>query len=174
MVLSEVTSWAKQNGISIDVNYVEEGDSGYISSAANNQVIYQSVKANTIASKVSSISVSVIKKGLDCTDSANQNAEECRSMMPDMVGGKYTAQMAQNWASSAGVPITINKISWSDSGYDPSKAGYVTSQSVKAYTKKDSISSLTVTVMDYITVPDFNALGWSKDQINNWANKVSV
>lgn len=57
-------------------------------------------------------------------------------MMPDMVGGKYTAQMAQNWASSAGVPITINKISWSDSGYDPSKAGYVTSQSVKAYTKK--------------------------------------
>ena len=59
-VLSEVTSWAKQNGISIDVNYVEEGDSGYISSAANNQVIYQSVKANTIASKVSSISVSAV------------------------------------------------------------------------------------------------------------------
>ena len=57
---------------------------------------------------------------------------------------------------------------------DPTKAGYVTSQSVKAYTKKDNISNLTVTVMDYITVPDFNGLGWSKDQINSWASKVSV
>ena len=173
-ILSEVNTWATKNGIKINVNYVEEGDSGYIASASNNQVIYQSVKANTVAKKVSEISISVIKKGLDCTESANQNADECRNMMPDMVGGKYTAQMAQNWASAAGVPITINKITSSDSGYDPLKAGYVTSQSVKAYTKKENIKNLTVTVMDSITLPDFNALGWSKDQINSWASKNSI
>ena len=28
--------------------------------------------------------------------------------------------------------------------------------------------------MDSITLPDFNALGWSKDQINNWASKTSI
>lgn len=173
-LLSEVNAWAQKNGIKINVNYVEEGDSGYVASASNNQVVYQSVKANTVATKVSEITISVIKKGVDCSDSANQNADACKNMMPDMVGGRYTAQMAQNWASAAGVPITINKITWSDSGYDPSKAGYVTSQSVKANTKRDNITSLTVTVMDSITLPDFNALGWSKDQINNWASKTSI
>lgn len=173
-LLSDVNTWAQKNGIKLNVNYVEEGDSGYVASASNNQVVYQSVKANTVATKVSEITISVIKKGVDCTDSANQNAEACKNMMPDMVGGRYTAQMAQNWATAAGVPITINKITWSDSGYDASKAGYVTSQSVKANTKRDNITSLTVTVMDSITLPDFNALGWSKDQINSWASKTSI
>ncbi|MGL4372459.1 MAG: LCP family protein, partial [Turicibacter sp.] len=170
----EVLKWGQQNGVKITINEITEGQSGFVSSAENGQVVSQSERAERPVSKVSSITVGVIKRGLNCSIAENQSAEECRNLMPDMVSLGYSAAKAKEWANSNGIPITVNVIQWNQSGYNPAKAGRVTAQSVKALTKASDMSSLTVDVMDNISVPDFNKLNWSKDQINSWASATSI
>lgn len=151
--LANVQSWASTRPW-INVNYREiwAGDPEYVASYANNQVKTQSIKYGVLTSKISSLTIGIIKQELDCSIEENRTDSQCKNIVPQFVGMKLAE--VQAWSTSNNFPVTIVLVPETDAKYDRTKIGVVSSQQEKAYTKlsKLTVSNLTVYTMDYPTV----------------------
>lgn len=171
--LSSVQNWASTRSW-INVNYREiwAGDPDYVSSYANNQVRTQSIKYGVLTSKISSLTIGIIKQDLDCAIEENRTDSQCKNIVPQFVGMKLAD--VQAWSTANNFPVTITLIPETDANYDRTKIGVVSSQQEKAYTKlsKLTVNTLTVFTMDYPTVqlPVTTILSkpYTKTELDTW------
>lgn len=171
--LASVQSWASARPW-INVNYREiwAGDPDYVANFANNQVRTQSVKYGVLTSKITSMTIGIVKQELDCSIEENRSDSQCRYIVPQFVGMKLAD--VQAWSAANNFPVTITLIPETDLNYDRTKIGVVSSQLEAAYTKlsKLSVSNLTVFTMDYPTVklPVATILSkpYTKTEMDTW------
>lgn len=150
--LSTAQTWASSRGITINVVYVKEGDSGYDASLPDGYILSQSVKYGTLTSDFSSVTLTVIQ----------QLAEEDK--VPDFTGKNYNELIS--WANSNGYSYSFNWISG-----DQASAGLVSNQSISAGSNKNNYTSISADVIDYADVTSsFTAIATTKDNIDSWAS----
>lgn len=147
--IKDMKSWASEHGLTLNITYVSEGDEGYDSNLAEGTVLWQSVSSGRVA-LISSIDVKVIKHPLDCSLSENASAEECLYTYINAVDKKIDT--VQKWAKEKGITLSLNVVASNDPNYDVTKAGYVKSQTEKAYSKFNETKTLGVTYYEKIKV----------------------
>ena len=151
--LQMVEDWAaSRSWIDVTIKEIWEGDAGYVSSYANNQVVSQSTKYGVLTNKISNLTIGIIKQDLDCSIVENQTDSQCKYIVPNFVGMKVAD--IDVWAQKNNFPVNIVVIPETDPSYDRTKVGLISSQMEKAYTKlsKLTVEELTVYTMDYPSV----------------------
>ena len=130
--LSEITSWCSQNGIELNVVYIDESDSRYDGSREG-LAVEQSVSSGTYVTRVSSITVYIVESSGTSTESAE---------IPNFVGS--TLATVEAWTTSNGYRLNVTYIETSDASLD----GIVISQSPSSGSVS-SYTSLTIEVYTY-------------------------
>lgn len=167
--LSEVLTWAQSRNISIVQDKIEDGEAGYVSSVEHNYIVSQSVRYGIKTSKVSSLTVGVIKHDLDCKIEANMVYDECRYRLPDFVLEKTKLTDVVTWAKTNNITLKYVLIPETDPSYDKTKIGYVIKQSPETIEDIRNLSELTLTIMDpnfSVTIPVTTA--WTLTTAKEW------
>jgi len=174
-LLSDVLTWGvNRPWINLTIKEIWAKDAGYNASYLYNQIIGQSVKYGVKTSKITNLTVNVIKHELDCSILDNQKDAQCKNIVPKFIGLKLTE--VQAWEQLNNWVVNVVLIPETDANYDKTKAGLVTSQLEVAYTKleKLTVTELTVYMMDYPTInlPVTQVLAntqhWTKEQVTTW------
>ena len=161
MSLSEARAWAAARNIPLTVNYVRSGDPEYNDNYADGTILYQSVRYGIMTKNISSLTITAIQKLTE------------DQMIPNFIGQTYSKY--NEWVKANGYTSTVNWIASSDSNYDASKAGKVTTQSIEAGLNKADHNSITVTAYDYANVTDsFKSAATSKASLDTWATANMV
>lgn len=147
--IKDMTEWANEHGLALNITYITDGDEGYNKDLENGTVLWQSVTSGRVA-LVSSIDVKVIKHPLDCSLKENANSEECKYTYINAVGKDIDTVV--KWAKEKGITLSQNIIKSTDENYDIKNAGYVKSQTEKAYSKFNETMTLGVTYYEKIDV----------------------
>lgn len=131
MTLAEAMAWASSNGISLNVDYIDAGDSSYDASLEG-YVVSQSPRYGALVSEYGSGSITVMGTG-EIDESL---------LVPNMIGWK--AREAKSWADE-------NDVNWNSSN---STSGIVVSQSCQAKSLISACAVLTIEAeeKDVITV----------------------
>ena len=162
--LADAQAWAKANGITLNVVRVEAGNGSYNPSYPQNSIITQSERYGRLLSKISSITVSVIKHPVNCELAEFLDEPEC-SAVPNLVGKKLSDSVYKNFIAKYNIKPTIKYLMPGDAGYDSSKAGTIASTNPVAGTTATSGMAFTVTIYvdpnDTVSVGSF--VGQSKD-----------
>ena len=141
MHINDAMSWASNNGVKLNVTYINPGDSDY-DAAYENMVISQSPRYGTLISDISSGSVVAM---------APNKLDEDRQV-PDFVGKSMNKAIA--WAKEHGIPYDVK--------YDEDaegEVGKVVAQSPKPYTPIEKCDELVIVVKAGVRVISFNANG---------------
>ncbi|MBQ7889475.1 MAG: LCP family protein [Erysipelotrichaceae bacterium] len=147
--INDLKAWASENGLTLNIKTIGPKDDGYDASLADGTVLWQSVSSGRVA-LISSLEVHVIKHPLDCSLSENKGLDECQNVYINAVDKKIDD--VQKWAKEKGITLSLNVIKAKDEGYDIKKAGYVKSQTEKAYGQFNDSKSLGVTYYEKISV----------------------
>lgn len=147
--ISEMLEWANKHGITLNITYIESDDEGYDKELENGTVIWQSVSSGRVA-LVSSIDVKVIKHPIDCSLPENANATACKFTYINAV--EKDIDTVNSWAKEKGITLNYNIIKSTDADYDIKKAGYVKSQTEKAYSQFNESLTMGVTYYEKIDV----------------------
>lgn len=173
-MLNDVNDWkSSRSWIALDVQEVWPGDIRYNEAYAYNQVISQSVKYGVKTANISTLSIQVIKRDLDCSIEANRQDPQCKSIVPNLVGA--SVEDVYRWSQDNNFGVKIIYIQSTDPNYDKTKINYVTSQKERAYEKLSNIgvSELTFYTMDYpiVLLPVDKILNlekWTKTMVEEW------
>lgn len=172
--LEKVNSWiSSRSWINLNVKEIWPTDPGYSASYAYNQVVSQSVKYGVKTSKITNLSISIIKHELDCAIEANRSDAQCKYIVPNFYG--WTLNDVIAWQNNNNYPVNIVKIDDTDPNYDRTKINVVINQDIKAFTKINSLESKPITVytMDYpnVILPQnqiVNVEKWDKLKVTEW------
>lgn len=172
-LLSDVLSWqSSRPWINLKINEIWENEAGYNSAYAYNQVVTQSVKYGVKTSKITDLTIGIIKRDLDCSIIDNQKDVQCKNIVPKFIG--MSSIQVADWSQLNNFQVDIQLIPETDPSYDRTKIGLVTSQLEAPFTKlsKLTVTKLTVYIMDYpsvnLPVTTFLSSHYTKDQINIW------
>lgn len=147
--LDEMEEWAKQHGLTLNITFVEDGDEGYDEKLEDRTILSQNITSGRVA-LVSSLDIRVIKHPLDCSLSENQNSQECANTYINAVSKDIDTVIA--WAKEKGITLSFNVITSKDESYDVTKAGYVKTQTEKAYSQFNESKTLGVTYYEKLTI----------------------
>ena len=131
MSLAEAQAWATANGVSLEINYISEGDAGYDANSIG-RVLSQDVKYGELTRNFPVVHITVMGKPLAAED-----------MVPNFVG--KTLSDVEDWANANGYVLHVQNVE--DGDY-----GLVQSQSVAAGTDKKKQNEITVHVRDFPTL----------------------
>ena len=169
--LSDAQAWAKANGITLTVTRIESGNKDYNPSFPQNSIISQSERYGRLLSRISSITVSVIKHPVNCELAEFLDEPEC-SAVPNLIGKKLSDTIYKNFIAKYNIKPTIKYLMPGETGYDASKAGTIASTNPVAGATATNGMAFTVTIYvdpsDTITVPSF--VGQSKDAFEVFCN----
>jgi len=156
--LAEAQSWAASKRITLNIIRIEPGHSLYNASYPQNTIVAQSDPYGRLLSRVSTLSLSVIKHPVNCELAEFMDEPECSSV-PNLVGRKTTDDIYKNFISKYGISVRIAYIMPGDSGYDASKAGTIASTSPSAGAPASNGMAFTVTIYadpnNVVTVPSY-------------------
>ena len=162
--LTEAQAWAKANGVTLTVTRIEAGNSSYNPSFPQNSIISQSERYGRLLSRVSSITVGVIKHPVNCELVEFLDEPEC-SMVPNLVGKKLNDPIYTSFIAKYEIKPTMRYLMPGDPGYDASKAGTIASTNPVAGTAATKGMAFTVTIhvdpSDTVSVGNF--AGQSKE-----------
>ena len=169
--LAEAQAWAKANGITLNVARIESGSSKYNPSFPQNSIIDQSERYGRLLSKITSITISVIKHPVNCELAEFIDEPEC-SAVPNLIGKKLSDSIYKNFITKYEIKPTIKYLMPGDSGYDSSKAGTIASTNPVAGATATNGMAFTVTIYvdpnDTVSVGSF--AGQSKDAFEVFCN----
>ena len=171
--LERATSWANSRNITLKVNRIEVGSPLYSDSYVHNQIVSQSEKYGRKTSKITNLTIGVIKKVLDCSNYDNRVYDECQDIVEDFVWNTTLDDLGEirTWASQNNVTLQYTWITSDDSIYDASKAGKVYAQDPMAYTKIPADRVIRLQVFDYPFV-ELPKVDWTEAQIDEFARKL--
>ena len=128
MTLEDASSWAKANGVTLSISYINPGDAKY-DRAYEGLVVEQSPRYGALVSEYKTGSIVVMAKA---------ELDESKQV-PNFVGDDYSR--AVKWARNYGVPYSID-FNTSVSG----SVGKVVSQSPEPYTPIGNVEKLRIVV----------------------------
>lgn len=152
--IDDVRAWCSERGIALVANKIKAGDPDYDDNLAAGLVISQSYKYGTLVANIDTLEVSYIYKITE------ENA------IPTFVDQPLSYYV--NWCNNNGYSQSITWITSNDSGYVPSKVGYIKSQNVAAGEDKNEYTSVGISVYDYPYVTGIEALT-TKSEFDVWA-----
>ncbi len=165
--LSELSVWAKERGITLDVNEIKEGDAKFDANLGNGYILSQDMPSGRLTSKVSVLKVDVITILPKVPDFTNMTLKEIQEI---------------DWLNDYGFKVTVKYMKSHDSAgkanpdYVSGKVGQIASQSIEANTESDgSFSNVDIYIYDtpYVTETTPKATD-SLDTIKAWAEKYLV
>lgn len=168
-----VKEWAKTRNIALNVSEIRTGSALYSDAYVHNQIVTQSEKYGRRTSKISNLTIGVIKKVLDCSIYDNRKYEECQDIVEDFIWNTTLDDLTEirNWATQNNVTIQYTWITSDDSFYDVSKAGKVYAQDPIAYTKIPTDRVIKLQVYDYPFV-EIPKVEWTEAQVDEFARKL--
>lgn len=158
--VDDVRAWADSAGISLNIEYVQEGDPRYVPGAIG-LIVDMSAPYGTLASDLGgSFTIWV------CGDIPEENK------VPNFVGNSIS--FAKQWAKDNNYTLNLTVIKTTDSNYDASKAGQVISQDIQAGSDKTKQNTISITYMDINSIESALSqlvVGKStKSDILNWCS----
>jgi len=146
---SQAASWARANGVGLNIEYIYKGESGFDGNLSG-YVVDQNRRYGSLVSEYPSGTITVM--GPDEIDESK--------MVPDFVGHSYAN--AVEWAKSLGIPYSVD--------FDVNAegtVGKVVAQSPKPYTSIDEVDKLKVIVKAGTYEIKFNKNGHGSDTPNS-------
>ena len=168
-----VKEWAKARNIALSVSEIRAGSALYSDAYVHNQIVTQSEKYGRRTSKITNLTIGVIKKVLDCSIYDNRKYEECQDIVEDFIWNTTLDDLTEirTWSTQNDVTIQYTWITSDDSIYESSKAGKVYAQDPIAYTKIPADRVIKLQVYDYPFV-ELPKVDWTEAQVDEFARKL--
>ncbi|MBQ1448435.1 MAG: LCP family protein [Erysipelotrichaceae bacterium] len=164
MTLKQVIDWCNKVGLPLNIEYVTEGDPGYVPNSEG-KVLSQSYPYGKLVSVIDSITIRAIPYA---------NEED---LVPDFVGSSLAS--VNQWAEANGYTVDVTYVETLDYSYNY----LVSSQDLVAGTSKYAQNAISVVVYQYTAQPvPSSALSslaggigsWTRGDISSWANSYLV
>jgi polyisoprenyl-teichoic acid--peptidoglycan teichoic acid transferase len=168
-----VKSWAKERNITLTLKEIKLGDALYSETYVHNQIVTQSEKYGRRTSKITNLTIGVIKKVLDCSIYDFRVYEECQDIVEDFIWNTElnTYPEIVKWASLNNVKLEITWLNSEDGVYVVEKIHKVFIQETEAYKKIPDNRVVKLQVFDYPFV-EIPKVDWTKAQLDEFISKL--